>query len=69
MFILEFTFTLDNRKCVSKRIDQNHYVICQKQKLIENYSLDTCVVHTFKFYFMFYKCLMWPPLAGWTTSN
>ena len=34
-------------------------MICQKRKTIENSRLDTCVVHTFEFNFMLYKCSMW----------
>ena len=56
---------------VSKRIHvhQNHHEVCQKQKALPNSGLDTCVVHTFKVYFMFYKCSMWPPPAARTTLN
>ena len=40
-----------------------------KTKNIVNFSLETWAVHTFKFYFMVYKCLEWPPSAARTTSG
>ena len=54
---------------VLKRIRQNYYLIFQKQRTIKNSSLGRCVVQTCKFYFMFYKCSVWPQPAARTTSS
>ena len=43
--------------------------IIHKRITLRHCSLITCLVHAFKFYFVFYKCLMWPPPAERTTAS
>ena len=41
-----------------------------KAKTLQNSSLDACVVHTFKFFFfMLYKCSIWPPPTAQHQAN
>ena len=40
-----------------------------KAKTLQNSSLDACVVHTFKFFFMLYKCSMWSPPTAQHQAN
>ena len=48
----------------SKRIHQNHHAIFKKRKTIENSSLDTCVIHIFKFLFHVLQVLNMTTTAG-----
>ena len=40
-----------------------------KAKTLQNSCLDACVVHTFKFFFMLYKCSIWRPPTAQHQAN
>ena len=68
-WILFFNYRYKVIQGVAKRIFQNHHALRQQQKILQYFNLDTCFVHIFKSYFLFYKCSMWSPPAARTTSN
>lgn len=53
-----------------KGYKENYHVICQKRKPTESCRFNTCFVHAvFRFYWVVYKCSVWPPRAAWKTSG